>query len=80
MATQKHEALEETPKSENVKKTKTLGDGKASIAGSVFNLANAVCINTYIPFSQFFITLHLTSFLCFPFFAPNKRNHGVFIC
>jgi hypothetical protein len=51
----KHEALEETnsPKpsddtTSNVKKPKNLGDGKASIAGSVFNLANAVCINTNI--------------------------------
>jgi hypothetical protein len=49
----KHEALEETnsPKpsddtTSNVKKPKNLGDGKASIDGSVFNLANAVCINT----------------------------------
>lgn len=57
MAT-KHESLEDATNSKSsssgnegggsVKKTKTTtGDGKASIAGSVFNLANAVC--TFIP-------------------------------
>jgi hypothetical protein len=46
----KHETLEETTNSkpssdEFVKKVKSAAasDGKASIAGSVFNLANAVC-------------------------------------
>jgi hypothetical protein len=46
----KHETLEETTNSkpssdESVKKVKSAAasDGKASIAGSVFNLANAVC-------------------------------------